>query len=49
VNDTKLSDAIDMLEGRDATQRDFERLKKWANVNIVKLNKSKCKVLNLGW
>lgn len=48
ADNTKLWDAVNTLEGRDATQGDLDRLERWTYRNIMKVNKTKCKVLCLG-
>ncbi|GAB0201659.1 triadin [Grus japonensis] len=48
ANDTKLCGVVDTLEGRDAIQRELDRLERWSRANRMKFNKAKCKILHVG-
>jgi len=48
VDDTKLWGAVNILEGRDAIQRDLDRLERWTCMNLLRFNKAKCKVPHMG-
>jgi len=48
VDDTKLGGMADLPEGYAVIQRDSNRLEKWADSNLMKVNRGKCKVLHLG-
>ncbi|PKU37452.1 hypothetical protein llap_12245 [Limosa lapponica baueri] len=48
-HNTKLCGTVDMLEGRDAIQRDPHKIDRWVHVNIIKFNLANCKVLHVGW
>ncbi|KAJ7409194.1 rna-directed dna polymerase from mobile element jockey-like [Willisornis vidua] len=49
ADDTKLGGAVDLLEGRDALQRDLDKLQDWTITNHMKLNKGKYQIVHLGW
>jgi len=48
LDNTKPCGVVDTPEGRNVIQRDLDRLQKWACVNLMKFNKTKCKALHMG-
>lgn len=47
ASDTRLCGGVDTSNGRDAIQRNFDRLERLARVNLMKFNNAKHKVLRL--
>lgn len=43
MDDTKLGGLADWPEGSKAIRRELDRLERWANVNLMKLYKGKCR------
>ncbi|RMC20264.1 hypothetical protein DUI87_01110 [Hirundo rustica rustica] len=49
ADNTKLGGAVYSFEGREALQRDLNKLEDWAITNHMKFDKGKCQILHLGW
>ena len=47
ADDTKQCGTVDTAEGRDAIQGELNKLK-WNLMNLMRFNKTKCKILHLG-
>ncbi|RMC04390.1 hypothetical protein DUI87_19211 [Hirundo rustica rustica] len=47
IDNTKLCGVVSTLEGREAIQRDLDKLEKWTPENVMKFSKARCEVLHL--
>ena len=48
ADETKLCGAVSTPGGQEVIQRDLDRLEQWAQLNIMRFNRPKCKILYLG-
>lgn len=48
-NDIRVSSVVDCLEGRNGIQRFLDKLGIWGGMVVMKVNRTKCKILNLKW
>jgi len=47
LDNSKLGGAVDCLKGREALQRDLDKLESWAITNHMKFSKSICWILHM--
>ena len=45
IDVTNLNGAADKIEGRDAIQKDLDKIKKWTHMKLMRFSKAKCKDL----